>query len=204
MKKIHENEALLYVLIVIAIIQLLYYVVNHKFKSFLFFCIIGVVLKLFIKSTSVVLILDLIITNVLMTSFIKNEGFRRREGIENMPSPLTDAQATEPGLTSDKTSEGGSKDSKDKQLLTGNPAGGPMEQPAIPAGVTSTAPNETTGVGGTGVSSFSNINESMSTITNANQIDGHLNMLDKTISRVEGLMTKADSLITRFSNKNKK
>ena len=89
MKKMHESEALLYILIVISILQLLYYVIHHKFKSFLFFCIIGVVLKMFIKSTSVVLILDLLITNILMTSMVKNEGFSRREGAENMSDSTT-------------------------------------------------------------------------------------------------------------------
>jgi hypothetical protein len=61
---------------IISLIQILYFVVKQKFKSFLFFIIIGVLLKLFIKSTSYVLVIDIIVTNLLMQAMTSYEGFR--------------------------------------------------------------------------------------------------------------------------------
>jgi hypothetical protein len=63
---------------IIALVQIFYLIVHKKYKAFIFFCIIGLVLHLFIKNISIVLILDIIITNILMKTVIK------REGLDNM------------------------------------------------------------------------------------------------------------------------
>ena len=68
------EDILLYFIAIISLIQVFYLIVNEKYKSFLFFCIIGLVLKLFIKNTSYVLIIDIIVTNLLMKTLIKQEG----------------------------------------------------------------------------------------------------------------------------------
>jgi hypothetical protein len=59
---------------IIALIQVFYLVVRKKYTSLVLFCIIGVMLNLFIKNISIVLILDIIITNILMKT-VKREGF---------------------------------------------------------------------------------------------------------------------------------
>jgi len=77
-RKKERNELLLYFMSIIALVQIFYLIVHKKYKAFIFFCIIGLVLHLFIKNISIVLILDIIITNILMKTVIK------REGLDNM------------------------------------------------------------------------------------------------------------------------
>lgn len=70
-----KDDMLLYFMCILALIQIFYLIVHKKYTSFLLFCIIGVLLNLFIKNISVVLILDIIITNILMRTVVKKEGF---------------------------------------------------------------------------------------------------------------------------------
>lgn len=83
-RKKEKNELLLYFVSIISLVQIFYLVINKKYKSFLFFCIIGAVLHCFIKNISIVLILDIIITNILMKTFIKREGMEGATGPQGL------------------------------------------------------------------------------------------------------------------------
>ena len=73
-RKSEKDVMLLYFTYIITLIQLFYLVVHQKYKALLFFFVIGLALHLFIKNIPMVLILDIIITNILMKTIIKREG----------------------------------------------------------------------------------------------------------------------------------
>lgn len=77
-----NDDILLYVMCILALIQIFYLVVRRKYTSLLFFCIVGVLLNMFIKNISIVLILDILITNILMRTVIRREGMTAAENTE--------------------------------------------------------------------------------------------------------------------------
>lgn len=93
--KREKDDVLLYFMCIIALIQVFYLIINKKYTTFLLFCIIGALLNLFIKNISIVLILDIIITNILMKTVVKREGFEGDTGEVGM----TGETETPPGST---------------------------------------------------------------------------------------------------------
>ena len=93
----HDKDMLLYFMCIIALIQIFYLIIRKKYTSLLFFCIVGVLLNLFIKNISLVLLLDILITNILMRTVIRREGF-------DQPTTTTDTKPETPlESPSDKT-----------------------------------------------------------------------------------------------------
>jgi hypothetical protein len=103
---------------IIALIQIFYLIVNKKYTSFLLFCIIGAVLNMFIKNISIVLILDIIITNILMKTVVRREGFEGDTGVTGATEETTgDTGATGPiPETTDKKDDKGVKSSEPSKV----------------------------------------------------------------------------------------
>jgi len=116
-RKKEKKELLLYFMSIIALVQIFYLIVHKKYKAFLFFCIIGLVLKLFIKNISIVLILDIIITNILMKTVIKREGFEDSEGNSGYTGPTGQPEASaEPFTTNTKSKPEETKKTKSESF----------------------------------------------------------------------------------------
>jgi hypothetical protein len=123
-----KDDMLLYFMCIIALIQIFYLIVNKKYTSFLVFCIIGVSLNLFIKNMSIVLILDIIITNILMKTVIKREGFEGGTGDTGSQSGNTgstgpESDDTKPavgGVTPSEPSKIESFDNHDQKIKSVN------------------------------------------------------------------------------------
>lgn len=103
-----KDDILLYFMCIIALIQIFYLIVNKKYTSFLLFCIIGVLLNMFIKNISIVLILDIIITNILMKTVVRREGFEGDTGSTGTTEESTDGTgATGPAPGTEPKNNGG-------------------------------------------------------------------------------------------------
>jgi hypothetical protein len=176
-------------MIFIAIAQILYYVMKNKFKLLIFFCIIGGVLSMFIKSLTIVIVLTLLITNILAAGLNKNY---RREGMEDGtgdgevldkkkedntgPSSASPSDSSAPSpstyLTLNSTS--------DSQPAT-TPTAEPFATRQRQEGMTTTGRNRRKNEKiGDGV-----IGDQMDTVTNA-------------LSSIEGLMDRAEAMMNRI------
>jgi hypothetical protein len=116
---------------IIALIQIFYLIVNKKYTSFLLFCIIGAVLNMFVKNISIVLILDIIITNILMKTVVRREGFEGDTGATAATETTGDTGSTGPvpestdkkadkGVTSSEPSKVESFDNHDQKIKNVN------------------------------------------------------------------------------------
>jgi len=90
-----EKEMFLYFMCIVALVQIFYLIVRKKYTSLLFFCIVGVLLNLFIKNISIVLVIDILITNILMRTVIRQEGFEQPDTETPKPTSETPAPTTE-------------------------------------------------------------------------------------------------------------
>jgi len=89
-KKVFTSKYFLYFLLVLAVTNLLGYLMMKKFNAIAVFLIVGVLMHYFSKNMSVILLVCLVVTNLLMSrSFFK-------EGMENgdKPATVTDKPAT--------------------------------------------------------------------------------------------------------------
>jgi len=87
-----KEQVLLYFMSIIALVQIFYLVMNKKYALIIAFFAIGVVLSLFIKNQTFVLIIDVIVINILL-------NMKQTEGLENKePTKTVDAVpiSTEP------------------------------------------------------------------------------------------------------------
>jgi hypothetical protein len=94
-KKVFTSKYFLYFLLVLAVTNLLGYLMMKKFNAIALFLIIGVLMHYFSKNMSVILLVCLVVTNLLMSrSFFK-------EGMENgdMSTTATDMPATDMPMT---------------------------------------------------------------------------------------------------------
>jgi hypothetical protein len=123
-----KDDILLYFMCIIALIQIFYLIVNKKYTSFLLFCIIGALLNLFIKNISIVLILDIIMTNILMKTVVRREGFEGDTGATGEtgdtgstgPLPESTDKKAEKGVTSSEPSKVESFDNHDRKIKNVN------------------------------------------------------------------------------------
>lgn len=90
-----DKEMFLYFMCIVALVQIFYLIVRKKYTSLLFFCIVGVLLNLFIKNISIVLVIDILITNILMRTVIRQEGFEQPAKETPKPTLETPAPTTE-------------------------------------------------------------------------------------------------------------
>ena len=127
-----KDDLLLYFMCIIALIQIFYLIVNKKYTTFLLFCIIGAILNLFIKNISIVLILDIIMTNILMKTVVKREGFEGETGAAGEtgkttgdtgstgPLPESTDKKPEKGVNSSEPSKVESFDNHDQKIKSVN------------------------------------------------------------------------------------
>jgi hypothetical protein len=178
-------------MIFIAIAQILYYVMKNKFKLLIFFCIIGGVLSMFIKSLTIVIVLTLLITNILAAGLNKNS---RREGMED-GTDNREVDKKKEDNTNSSSAHASSPDSSSapspSTSLTLNstsdsqPAPTPTSEPFATRqrqeGMTTTGGNRRKNEKiGDGV-----IGDQMDTVT-------------KALSSIEGLMDRAESMMNRI------
>ena len=182
----NNPDILLYIMIFIAIAQILYYVMKNKFKLLILFCIIGGVLSMFIKSLTIVIVLTLLITNILAAGMNKNS---RREGMEG-------GSGEGEGLTN-------TKEKKDDNT---NPSS-TVPSPATPLTLTTTSESQPAATPVAEPFATRQRQEGMTT-TGGNRrknekigdgvIGDQMDTVTQALSSIEGLMDRAESMMNRI------
>jgi hypothetical protein len=104
-KKVFTSKYFLYFLLVLAVTNLLGYLMMKKFNAIALFLIVGVLMYYFSKNMSVILLVCLVVTNLLMSRSIFKEGM---EGAD------TDMSATDkPASATDKPASATDKPATD-------------------------------------------------------------------------------------------
>lgn len=109
-----KDEVLLYLMSIIALVQIFYLVMQKKYMFIIAFFLIGVVLNFVIKNQAFILIIDVILVNILLI-------MKKKEGLENKETAKTVAAipvTTEPPTKNKLHKKGTSGVSKNASSVT--------------------------------------------------------------------------------------
>jgi hypothetical protein len=98
-KKVFTSKYFLYFLLVLAVTNLLGYLMMKKFNAIALFLIVGVLMHYFSKNMSVILLVCLVVTNLLMSRSIFKEGMEGADAAKtatDKPASATDKPAPTP------------------------------------------------------------------------------------------------------------